>query len=300
MIGIVIAGPTAVGKTALSVELAICLDAVIINCDSMQVYKYLDIGTAKIKEEEKNGVPHYMLDLVEPTDKYSVGEFQKEVDKLLAKFEKENKNVILVGGTGLYINAITEGLSVLPSADETIRKTFENQTNEELFEKLKELDPESSELIHANNRIRVERALEVCLITGEKFSALNKKNIKGNNYNFLKVALGRDREVIYSRVNNRVNQMFDNGLLEEAKWLYENYKEGISRIKAIGYKECFEYFDGKITLEECKYYIQKETRKYVKRQFTWFNADENYKWFNLDQMYEKAVINEILNLVKII
>ena len=221
MIGIVIGGPTGVGKTSLSIKLAKILDAVIINCDSMQIYKEMNIGTAKIKEHEKEGVVHYMFDIVDPTGTYNVGDYYRDVNKLLEKFEIENKNVILVGGTGLYINAITNGLSKLPEANLEIRKSFEKRTTEELYEELKDLDLQASLDIHPNNRVRVERALEVCLLTGDKFSKLNKLNIKGNNYEFQKFALGRDREILYNRINYRVELMEKEGLLEEAKTLYE-------------------------------------------------------------------------------
>ena len=294
MIGIVIGGPTGVGKTSLSIKLAKILDAVIINCDSMQIYKEMNIGTAKIKEHEKEGVVHYMFDIVDPTGTYNVGDYYRDVNKLLEKFEIENKNVILVGGTGLYINAITNGLSKLPEANLEIRKSFEKRTTEELYEELKDLDLQASLDIHPNNRVRVERALEVCLLTGDKFSKLNKLNIKGNNYEFQKFALGRDREILYNRINYRVELMEKEGLLEEAKTLYEKYGDSIKNTKAIGYKELFSYFEGLSTKEEAIDLIKKESRHYAKRQFTWFNGDTDYKWFDLDQISEEDIIKKIL------
>lgn len=297
MIGIVIGGPTGVGKTSLSIKLAKILNAVIINCDSMQIYREMNIGTAKIREEEKEGIPHYMFDIIGPTDTYSVGDYYRDVNNLLQKFEKEDRNVILVGGTGLYINSITNGLSKLPEADGDLRKTFESLTTEELFEKLKELDIKASEDIHPNNRVRVERALEVCLLTGEKFSDLNKRNIKGNNYKFYKFALERDREVLYDRINYRVELMLNEGLLEEARNLYEKYGDTIKGTKAIGYKELFWYFDGKITKEEAIDLIKKESRHYAKRQFTWFRGNTDYKWFDLGQINEEEIIKSILHFL---
>lgn len=297
MIGIVIGGPTGVGKTSLSIKLAKILDAVIINCDSMQIYKYMDIGTAKIKEEEKEGVLHYMFDIVEPIDRYSVGEYYRDVNNLLKKFEAENKNVILVGGTGLYINSIVRGLSKLPEADLKIRESFENMSTEELYEKLKELDNEAARDIHPNNRVRVERALEVCILTNDKFSKLNKQNIKDNNYNFIQIALERDRKILYDRINYRVELMIENGLVEEAKYIYERYNKDRNKIKAIGYKELFDYFDGLISIEEAIEIIKKESRHYAKRQFTWFKGDIDYKWFDLGQITEEKIIDETLKFL---
>lgn len=297
MIGIVIGGPTGVGKTSLSIKLAKILDAVIINCDSMQIYKHMDIGTAKIKEEEKEGVLHYMFDIVEPIDRYSVGEYYRDVNNLLKKFEAENKNVILVGGTGLYINSIVRGLSKLPEADLKIRESFENMSTEELYEKLKELDNEAARDIHPNNRVRVERALEVCILTNDKFSKLNKQNIKDNNYNFIQIALERDRKILYDRINYRVELMIENGLVEEAKYIYERYNKDRNKIKAIGYKELFDYFDGLISIEEAIEIIKKESRHYAKRQFTWFKGDIDYKWFDLGQITEEKIIDETLKFL---
>lgn len=299
MIGIVIGGPTGVGKTSLSIKLAKILDAVIINCDSMQIYKHMDIGTAKITEKEKEGVEHYMFDIVEPVDRYNVGDYYRDVNSLLKKFEKDNRNVILVGGTGLYINSIVRGLSKLPEADLNIRNSLEKLSTEELYEKLKELDEEAAKEIHPNNRVRVERAVEVCLLTGDKFSKLNKLNIKDNNYNFIQIALERDRKILYDRIDYRVELMIENGLVEEAKDIYEKYNSEKNKIKAIGYKELFDYFDGLISVGEAIEIIKKESRHYAKRQFTWFKGDADYKWFDLGQITEDEIIKKILNFLNI-
>lgn len=299
MIGIVIGGPTGVGKTSLSIKLAKILDAVIINCDSMQIYKHMDIGTAKITEKEKEGVEHYMFDIVEPIDRYNVGDYYRDVNSLLKKFEKDNRNVILVGGTGLYINSIVRGLSKLPEADLSIRNSLEKLSTEELYEKLKELDEEAAKEIHPNNRVRVERAVEVCLLTGDKFSKLNKLNIKDNNYNFIQIALERDRKILYDRIDYRVELMIENGLVEEAKDIYKKYNSEKNKIKAIGYKELFDYFDGLISVDEAIEIIKKESRHYAKRQFTWFKGDADYKWFDLGQITEDEIIKKILNFLNI-
>lgn len=293
--GLVIAGPTGVGKTDLSIKLAKLLDADIISADSAQIYKGMDIGTAKITAEEMQGVKHYMLDVVEPIKKYSVGDYQTAVDNILNEKEKENKNIILTGGTGLYIGSITEGLSDLPAGDPILREELLKLDSEELYKKLMELDPQAAQDIHINNRRRVERAVEVCLLTGDKFSVLSKKNIKNNNYNFFKVALERDREYLYERINLRVDIMLEKGLEQEVRDLYEKYGENLRKINIIGYTELIEYFNGKVTYEEAVENIKRNSRRYAKRQFTWFKNDPTYVWFDLDKLSEEEIINSIMS-----
>ena len=292
--GLVIAGPTGVGKTDLSIKLAKLLNADIISADSAQIYKGMDIGTAKITAEEMQGVKHYMLDVVEPIKKYSVGDYQTAVDNILNEKERENKNIILTGGTGLYIGSITEGLSDLPAGDPVLREELLKLDSEELYKKLMELDPQAAEDIHINNRRRVERAVEVCLLTGDKFSVLSKKNIKNNNYNFLKVALERDREYLYERINLRVDIMLENGLEQEVRALYEKYGENLRKINIIGYTELIEYFNGQVSYEEAVENIKRNSRRYAKRQFTWFKNDPTYVWFDLDKLSEEEIINSII------
>ena len=293
--GLVIAGPTGVGKTDLSIKLAKLLDADIISADSAQIYKGMDIGTAKITTEEMQGVKHYMLDVVEPIKKYSVGDYQTAVDNILNEKEKENKNIILTGGTGLYIGSITEGLSDLPAGEPLLREELLKLDSEELYKKLMELDPQAAQDIHINNRRRVERAVEVCLLTGDKFSVLSKKNIKNNNYNFFKVALERDREYLYERINLRVDIMLEKGLEQEVRDLYEKYGENLRKINIIGYTELIEYFNGKVTYEEAVENIKRNSRRYAKRQFTWFKNDPTYVWFDLDKLSEEEIINSIMS-----
>ena len=292
--GLVIAGPTGVGKTDLSIKLAKLLNADIISADSAQIYKGMDIGTAKITAEEMQGVKHYMLDVVEPIKKYSVGDYQTAVDNILNEKERENKNIILTGGTGLYIGSITEGLSDLPAGDPVLREELLKLDSEELYKKLMELDPQAAEDIHINNRRRVERAVEVCLLTGDKFSVLSKKNIKNNNYNFLKVALERDREYLYERINLRVDIMLEKGLEQEVRALYEKYGENLRKINIIGYTELIEYFNGQFSYEEAVENIKRNSRRYAKRQFTWFKNDPTYVWFDLDKLSEEEIIKSII------
>lgn len=292
--GIVISGATGVGKTDLSIKLAKRLDADIISADASQVYKFLDIGTAKVTEDEMQGIKHYMIDVVEPDEDYSVGDFEVEVNKILNEKEENDENVILVGGTGLYIRAITDGFSDLPTKDEKIRKDLEEKSLEELQEILKELDLQAYNEIDLNNKLRLVRAIEVCKITGGKFSELRVKNIKKNNYNFLKVFLTRNREELYERINKRVEIMIQKGLVEEAKKVYNNYGNSLYKISAIGYKELFNYFDGKVSLEEAIEDIKRESRRYAKRQMTWFRKEKDYLIYNLSEISEKEIIEDIL------
>lgn len=292
MKGIVIAGPTGVGKTELSIKLAKALNAEIISADSAQVYEEMNIGTAKIAEDEMQGVIHHMIDVVKPIKKYSVGDYQRKADEILNS--NEEKNILLVGGTGLYIDSVVRGLSALPESNPTIREKLMNEDGDELFEILKEIDPESAENIHPNNKRRVERAVEVFYQTGEKFSILSKKNIKGNNFKFLKVALERDREYLYDRINLRVEIMMQNGLLEEVKYLYEKYGDVLKKINIIGYSELISYINQELTLEDAKELIKKNSRNYAKRQFTWFKNDHEYIWYDLDKMTQDEIFSDIL------
>ena len=292
--GIIISGATGVGKTDLSIKLAKRLNADIISADASQVYKFLDIGTAKVTEDEMQGIKHYMIDVVEPDEDYSVGDFEVEVNKILHEKEENAENIILVGGTGLYIRAITDGFSDLPTKDEKIRKDLEKKSLEELQEILKALDLQAYNEIDLNNKLRLVRAIEVCKITGGKFSELRVKNIKKNNYNFLKVFLTRNREELYERINKRVDIMIQKGLVEEAKKVYNNYEDSLYKISAIGYKELFNYFDGKVSLEEAIEDIKRESRRYAKRQMTWIRKEKDYLIYNLSEISEKEIIEDIL------
>lgn len=298
MYGIVIAGPTGVGKSSLSIKLAKKLNLDIISADSMQIYKHMDIGTAKIKETERSGIKHHMLDIVDPGQIFSVGAYEERVNNILTSLEKDKKNIMLVGGTGLYINSVRRGFSELPESEIDLRKDLEKKTNEQNHMDLKKLDPKSAEEIHMNNGKRVIRALEVCLLSGEKFSVLKSQNIKNNNYKFYTYALTRDRENLYERIDKRVELMFDEGLLEEVEFIYKNYKSLATARQAIGYKEIFDYFENKISLEEAKNMIKQNSRNYAKRQLTWFRNDKNIKWFNLDEINEAEIIKNILDEVK--
>lgn len=288
---IVIAGPTGVGKTKISIDLASELNAEVISSDSAQVYRGLNIGTAKITEDEMQGIRHHLIDIVEPMLKYSVGNFEKDVNKILN--QNPEKNFLLVGGTGLYLNSVTNGLSILPEADKKTREYLSTLDNQTLFKLALKYDEEATKEIHPNNRVRLERVIEVFLLTGQKFSELSKKNIKNNNFKFLKIALERDRENLYDRINKRVDIMFEQGLVDEVKNLYKIYGEKLYKLNIIGYNEIIDYINGKISLDEANYKIKLDSRHYAKRQFTWFKADKEYQWFNLDRISEQEIVKSI-------
>ncbi|WP_336018389.1 tRNA (adenosine(37)-N6)-dimethylallyltransferase MiaA [Fusobacterium polymorphum] len=294
---IVIAGPTGVGKTKISIDLASELNAEIISSDSAQVYRGLNIGTAKITEEEMQGIKHHLIDIVEPMSKYSVGNFEKDVNKILN--QNPEKNFLLVGGTGLYLNSVTNGLSILPEADKKTRDYLSTLDNQTLLELAFKYDEEATKEIHPNNRVRLERVVEVFLLTGQKFSELSKKNIKNNNFKFLKIALERDRENLYDRINKRVDIMFAQGLVDEVKNLYEIYGEKLYKLNIIGYNEIIDYINGIISLDEANYRIKLNSRHYAKRQFTWFKADNEYQWFNLDRILEQEIVKSIYTMFNI-
>lgn len=293
--GIVIAGATGVGKTDLSIKVAKQINAVIISADASQVYKELNIGTAKATCEEMQGIPHYMIDIVNPDEDYSVGNFEKDVNNILNEnYQKVGKNIIIAGGTGLYIKSVTDGFAQLPSKNEKIRADLENKNIEELQKNLQKLDEKSYNEIDLSNKLRLIRAIEVCVLTGGKFSELRTKNIKNNDYEFLKIFLTRNRDELYERINNRVEIMISKGLVEEAQKVYNKYKKSLFKISSIGYKELFSYFDGKMTLEEAIEEIKKESRRYAKRQITWFKKEKNYITYNLSEISESEVIKNIL------
>ena len=294
---IVIAGPTGVGKTKISIDLASELNAEIISSDSAQVYRGLNIGTAKITEEEMQGIKHHLIDIVEPVSKYSVGNFEKDVNKILN--QNPEKNFLLVGGTGLYLNSVTNGLSILPEADKKTREYLTTLDNQTLLELALKYDKEATKEIHPNNRVRLERVVEVFLLTGQKFSELSKKNIKNNNFKFLKIALERDRENLYDRINKTLDIMFAQGLVDEVKNLYKIYGDKLYSLNIIGYNELIDYFNGLSSLEEASYKIKLNSRHYAKRQFTWFKADKEYQWFNLDRISEQEIVKNIYTLFNI-
>ena len=283
---ILLVGPTGTGKTALSISLAKKYDAVIINADSTQVYTEPLIATAKIKEDEKENIKHYLFDIVSLNDDYTLYDYQKQGRKLLDELIKENKNIIIVGGSGLYVKALL--YNYILEEKKNINIDLSKYTNKELKEKVLEIDPISD--IHENNRQRLESFLKTYYETGKiikKTDEINKKL-----YKFISIGLTTDRETLYKMLDKRVDSMFNEGLLDEAERLYKMNLKNYTNI--IGYKELNEYFNGNISLDEAKELIKRNTRRYAKRQYTWFNNQmKDIKWFNTDYSNFTNTINEV-------
>lgn len=285
---ILIVGPTGTGKTTLSINLAKKYDAVILNADSTQVYTEPLIATAKIKEHEKENIEHYLFDVVSLNDDYTLYDYQKDGRRLLDRFISENKNVIIVGGSGLYVKALLYNY-VLEDKKE-IDIDFSEYSNEELKNKVLALDPESD--IHVNNRQRLEGFLKHYYETGKVIKKTDEINNK--LYNFISIGLKSDRETLYKMLDKRVDSMFNEGLLDEAERLYKMNLKNYTNI--IGYKELNEYFNGNISLDEAKELIKRNTRRYAKRQFTWFNNQmKDIKWFNVNYDNFHNTIKEVEN-----
>ena len=297
---IILTGPTAVGKTNLSIELAKDLNAEIISADSMQIYKYMDIGSAKVTIDEMQGVKHYLVDEVTPDYVFSVSEFQKRADDYIEKINSENKKVLVTGGTGLYLNSLIYNMDFAKSnADNELREKLRLELEENgidyMHNKLKELDYKAAERIHKNNTKRVIRAIEVCL-SGEKMNDFSSDLKFNEKYNPIIMVLNREREHLYERINKRVDIMINNGLIDEVKNLLKmGYTKDMISMQGIGYKEIIKYLDGQYSLDEAIETIKRDSRRYAKRQLTWFRRYEGAKWFNLDGYSDsKTLKNDIM------
>lgn len=298
---IIILGPTASGKTSLSIELAKELKTEIINADSMYIYIGLDIGTAKPTIEEMKNIKHHLISFVEPSKNFSVSDYRQYAEKSIQIIRDKNMCPIIVGGTGFYIDSLIKNYSYGNTIkNETIRKELEEELNtfgkEYLYEKLKKIDYQSSQKIHFNDTKRVIRALEICLSSNQKKSEI----INSNNVilqNPLIIGLDVPREKLYEKINKRVDIMMQNGLLEEVKALYISglNPENSNAMKGIGYKELISYIKGEVSLNDAIEKIKQHSRNYAKRQLTWFRRNENIIWINPE---EKNIVNKILNLYR--
>lgn len=278
-------GPTAVGKTDFCVRLAKCFDAEVVSCDSRQLYKEMAIGTAKPTLKEMDGVKHHFVDSHTITDLYSAGDFERDAEKLLKEYYMKRSVAIMSGGTGLFVKALTEGLDLMPSAPAELRKKLmerlHNEGLEVLQDELNGLDPLAFEEIDIQNPQRVVRALEVCISTGVPFSSFKTKSRKKLPYNLIKIGLERPREELYSRINRRVDLMLESGLIDEAKRLLEF--ENHNALQTVGYKEVFGYFKNEYTYKAMVELLKRNTRRYAKRQLTWFKNQDQFTWFHPDE-----------------
>lgn len=300
---IVIVGPTAVGKTSLSIALAKRFDGEIISGDSMQIYKQLDIGTAKATLTERSGIPHYLIDEVSAAENYTVSDFQKRARCLIQEISAKGKVPIIVGGTGLYMESLLYDVSFGGKGenDGIFRAEKEAEAAEHgslyVWEELKKADPIAAENIHVNNVRRVIRALEVLHVTGRPFSASqNERETKEPLYDANIIGLTTDRALLYKRINKRVEEMIDQGLETEARWLVEQGLQEAQAMRGIGYKEWLPYFNGEGTVSSVVESIQQNSRRYAKRQFTWFrNRMKDVEWWNLVERpeSEKDLIEEV-------
>lgn len=293
---VIITGPTAVGKTELCVKIAQHFYTEIISADSRQIYKELAIGTAKPTKEEMQDIKHHFIDSHSITENYNVDKFEKDALAILEELFKKHQIVILTGGSGLYIDILCNGFDKdIPTSSPEVRKEInvlhDKYGIEILQEKLKQLDPEFYAEVDLNNFNRLERAIEVCTLTGQKYSAIRKGNKQTRPFNILKIGLNRDREELFDRINLRVDLMLEAGLEAEAKSVL-NYKDN-NALKTVGYSEMFNYLDGKSSLIEATEKIKVNSRRYAKRQIGWFNKDNDYKWFHPNQIKE---IIEVITL----
>lgn len=276
---IIILGPTAIGKSKLGIELAEKIKGEIISADSMQVYKYMDIGTAKPTAEELAKVPHHLININNPDQKWNLSMFHKECHKLIVNIYSKNKIPIIVGGTGLYLWSLIEGLDLpLGAPSQELRKELEKESSAQLHNKLSNLDPKASEKIHKNDKKRIIRALELCINLGQPASSAQKKN-KPNNYNFYIVGINDDRDKVYQQINKRIDKMISAGLIDEVKLLLnKGYSEKLTSFQALGYKEVVGYLNGRYSKEEMVEELKKRTRNFARRQLTWFKRFKNINW----------------------
>ena len=295
---LVIVGPTAVGKTALSVELAKKFHGEIISGDSLQVYKKLDIGTAKIKTSEMEGIPHHLIDVIEPNETYSVADFQKAGRKLITEITERGRLPMIVGGTGLYIQSLLYDFQ-LGAKEESVtalRKKYEELaetlSKKELWEYLKTKDPLAAEKIHWNNQRKVIRALEVFEVTG--YSITTPQEEPARLYDYCMIGLNTERALLYQRINQRVDSMLEEGLLEEARFVYELGE--VQASQGIGYKEFYPYFKGEESLENVVEQLKMNSRRYAKRQLTWFRNRLDAHWFDL--LAESSSMEQIDQLIR--
>lgn len=286
----VIAGPTAVGKTELALQLARRHPVEIISADSMQVYKYLKIGTDKPTPEQLKGIPYHLIDFVDPSEQFNVAEFVRLADKKITEITQQEKIPLVVGGTGMYIKALLYGIFEEPSKDPEVRKELlarlKNEGLDSLYAELQNIDPEAASRIHPSDRLRILRALEVFYVTGKKISVLQRESkVESPRYKFHLIVLNRERSELYQRIDQRVDKMIKDGLIEEVKeLLHQGYDENSPALKALGYRHVVAYLRGKTSLEETIRLIKRDTRHYAKRQLTWFRGMPEARWLNLTHL----------------
>lgn len=288
---LVLVGPTAVGKTELAIKLAKELNTEIISADSRQVYKYMDIGTAKPSKKEQGEVRHHLIDIVLPSDKFSVADYKREAEKVILDLHNRGKIPFLVGGSGLYIRSVIDGLFQSPKPDYDLREKLKEEAringNLFLYEKLKLVDKEIADRLHPNDIFRIIRALEVFEKTGQPISRLQKERTQKPNYNVLMIGLTRERNELYSLIEKRIDKMIESGLVKEVK--------DLSTSHGLGYAQILGFLKNEYSLEHAIYLFKRDTRRFAKRQMTWFRKDERIIWFNLP---DENIVEKIIKLTK--
>ena len=290
---IVLTGPTAVGKTAVSLDIARHYGIPVINADSRQIYRELQIGTARPTEAQMQNIPHYFVGSLSLNDYYSASLFEQQVLSLLKELMTKSNYALLSGGSMMYIDAVCDGIDDIPTIDDATRALMKQRLADEgleaLCKELKRLDPDYYEVVDLQNPRRVVHALEICTMTGKTYTSFRKKEKRERPFDIIKIGLNRPREELYDRINRRVDQMVADGLLEEAKALYP--MKSLNALNTVGYKELFDYFDGRWSLDEAIERIKGNTRRYARKQLTWFKKDERMRWYHPDD--QTAIINDI-------
>jgi tRNA dimethylallyltransferase len=295
---VVICGPTGVGKTTAAVEIASALNAEIINADSMQVYRYMDIGTAKPSALEQARIPHHMIDIVDPDEPFDAQQYADMSQSLIFQLAEQGIPVLVAGGTGFYIRALIQGLFESGSGNSGIRlnlkKEAETKGTDELYLRLSECDPKSAEKIHPHDTFRIVRALEIYETTGKPISTCHQEHrLAPPLFDVLKIGLSRQREILYERINHRVDLMVEEGLADEVKSLLKRgFSSGLKPLQSIGYRHIVDFFEGRLSWDDTLQTLKQDTRHYAKRQLTWFNSDSQVKWIDADHL------DEIFNNVK--
>lgn len=298
---IIITGPTATGKTALAVKIAIELGGEIVNCDSMQVYRGMDIGTAKPGIDEMMGIPHHLLDVVNPDEEFNASLYREYAIPVIEDILKRDRMCLVVGGTGLYIKSLLGGLFECPQSDPEIRtrllNEYDQQGKDALFERLKKIDPLSASTIHPNDRVRVTRAIEVFEMTGMAFSTMVSGHLFSEcGFLPLKICISCDRDILYERINMRSTRIFESGLVEETERLLDKgYSPDLKPLKSIGYRHAIEYINGRRGYDESVEFLKQDTRRYAKRQITWFRSDPEMIWCSPDNHAE--IIKKIKDFI---
>lgn len=296
-----IVGPTAVGKSEVAIELAKRINGEIVSCDSRQVYKYLNIGTAKPTKEERKKIPHYLIDIIEPDEEFNAFLYARKAHAAISRIHRKRKIPILVGGSGLYVRAAIDGIFLGAKKNKEIRARLEKFSSSNLYKKLKKVDSETASRLHPHDKVRIVRALEVYELTGQPIAALQEiSKGKKPNYDLIMIGLKRKREELYQRINQRVEEMIEEGLIKEVESLLEKgFSKDLIGLKGLGYKEIIGYLKGEYDLKEAIRLLKRNTRRFAKRQLTWFKQDKRIHWLEIaEKDSANRIASEIIKSIR--